>query len=299
MRVVHFSEYRHQWRGGPCRLARARLAAPRRRRFLDVRFRSRGLRRAHRTVRAVGGSRRPIEPDVPAGSAKTRTGGSVAKGTRRLRRVSRRLHRVWFRGGSRGEQRGYLPSSSNYQIRGLSRVPSSARTPRATRLDAARDDAAHRRVITTRTTARTSPASAASALSWEGATRGDFSHAVWLRKKAAFDAIADDRLHIVGPSKWIAAEAARSSLLKRFPVSVIPYGLDTGLYGPSPGAQAARSVPAWRRRCGAGAVRGRLAPAFAGRASTSSIGARGARPFAEHSARPRLDVAMRPNCNRN
>lgn len=70
-----------------------------------------------------------------------------------------------------------------------------------------------------------------------GSNTRDFSHAVWLRKKVAFDAIAGDRLHIVGPSKWIAAEAARSSLLKRFPVSVIPYGLDTDLYRPIPEAR--------------------------------------------------------------
>lgn len=65
----------------------------------------------------------------------------------------------------------------------------------------------------------------------------DFSHAVWHRKRTVFDAIPRDRLHIVGPSKWIAGEVSRSSLLGRFPVSVIPYGLDTDHYRPMPEAR--------------------------------------------------------------
>ena len=65
----------------------------------------------------------------------------------------------------------------------------------------------------------------------------DFSHAVWRRKQSAFAAIPSERLHVVGPSKWMAAEAARSSLLGRFAVSVIPYGLDTDLYRRIPEAR--------------------------------------------------------------
>lgn len=33
-------------------------------------------------------------------------------------------------------------------------------------------------------------------------------------------------MRIVAPSRWLASEAGRSPLLSRFPVSVIPYGLD-------------------------------------------------------------------------
>jgi glycosyltransferase involved in cell wall biosynthesis len=65
----------------------------------------------------------------------------------------------------------------------------------------------------------------------------DFSHAVWRRKQTAFAAIPRERLHVVAPSKWMAAEAARSRLLGRFPVSVIPYGLDTDRYRPIPDAR--------------------------------------------------------------
>ena len=67
--------------------------------------------------------------------------------------------------------------------------------------------------------------------------RRDFSHSVWRRKEAVFASIPRERIHVVGPSKWIAAEAARSSLLGRFPVSIIPYGLDTDLYRPMPEAR--------------------------------------------------------------
>jgi glycosyltransferase involved in cell wall biosynthesis len=60
----------------------------------------------------------------------------------------------------------------------------------------------------------------------------DLSRAVWTRKSAALSKLAPDRLHLVGTSRWIAAEAKRSSLLGRFPVSVIPNGLDTTEFAP-------------------------------------------------------------------
>jgi glycosyltransferase involved in cell wall biosynthesis len=61
----------------------------------------------------------------------------------------------------------------------------------------------------------------------------DFSHMVWRRKHEVFATIPRGRLHVVGPSQWIAGEAARSSLLGRFPVSIIPYGIDTDVYRPT------------------------------------------------------------------
>jgi glycosyltransferase involved in cell wall biosynthesis len=67
--------------------------------------------------------------------------------------------------------------------------------------------------------------------------RRDFSHSVWRRKQMVYGGIPRERLHVVGPSRWIASEAARSSLLGRYPVSVIPYGLDTDLYHPMPEAR--------------------------------------------------------------
>jgi glycosyltransferase involved in cell wall biosynthesis len=65
----------------------------------------------------------------------------------------------------------------------------------------------------------------------------DLSHSVWKRKHVVYDRIATGRLHLVGPSTWIAAEAQRSSLLKRFPVTVIPNGLDTDVFKPVPEAR--------------------------------------------------------------
>ena len=60
----------------------------------------------------------------------------------------------------------------------------------------------------------------------------DLSHQIWLRKKNALAHLADDRLHLVGTSRWIAGEAKRSSLMGRFPVSIIPNGLDVRDFAP-------------------------------------------------------------------
>jgi len=63
-------------------------------------------------------------------------------------------------------------------------------------------------------------------------TDDDLSRRIWQRKAAAFDAIPDGRLHLVATSRWLAAEAQRSSLLQRFPVTVIPHGVDTEIFRP-------------------------------------------------------------------
>lgn len=64
------------------------------------------------------------------------------------------------------------------------------------------------------------------------ANQKDLSNAIWKRKMAAFSSLASDRLHIVSPSKWLAQEAGRSSLLSKFSISVIPNGLDTQVFAP-------------------------------------------------------------------
>ena len=69
------------------------------------------------------------------------------------------------------------------------------------------------------------------------ANHNDWSHAVWTRKQRAYAGIAPSRIHVVGASQWIASEARRSALFGRFPVSVIPYGLDTEVFRPMPGAR--------------------------------------------------------------
>jgi glycosyltransferase involved in cell wall biosynthesis len=61
----------------------------------------------------------------------------------------------------------------------------------------------------------------------------DLSREIWERKERVFGRLAADRLHIVTPSRWLAAEAEASALFRgRFPVTVIPYGLDTDLFTP-------------------------------------------------------------------
>ena len=44
-------------------------------------------------------------------------------------------------------------------------------------------------------------------------------------------------MHVVGASHWIAEGARRSALLSGYPISVIPYGLDTDVFRPMPGAR--------------------------------------------------------------
>ncbi|MBD3322935.1 glycosyltransferase [candidate division KSB3 bacterium] len=60
----------------------------------------------------------------------------------------------------------------------------------------------------------------------------DLSRKIFLRKQAAFSHIAPDMLQLVTPSQWLAEEVRHSALLQRFPVNVIPNGLDTSVFTP-------------------------------------------------------------------
>jgi len=66
----------------------------------------------------------------------------------------------------------------------------------------------------------------------------DLARDIWRRKQDAFARVPEGRLHIVAPSRWMAAEAGRSALLGRFPVAVIPNGIDTGDFAPRDRAAA-------------------------------------------------------------
>ena len=57
------------------------------------------------------------------------------------------------------------------------------------------------------------------------------------RKKAAFT--APENLHIVTPSRWLAG-LAQASFLGKHPIHVIPNGIDTGVFHPTPGADLPR-----------------------------------------------------------
>jgi glycosyltransferase involved in cell wall biosynthesis len=60
----------------------------------------------------------------------------------------------------------------------------------------------------------------------------DLTREVWQRKCESFQKLRSDRLHIVTPSRWLGEQVGQSSLLSRFPRSVIPYGVDTDTFAP-------------------------------------------------------------------
>ncbi|MGB3682866.1 MAG: glycosyltransferase family 4 protein [Rubrobacteraceae bacterium] len=66
----------------------------------------------------------------------------------------------------------------------------------------------------------------------------DLSRQSWRRKREVYSQVAKDRLHVVGASRWLADEARRSSLFDGFPVTTIPYSLDTQAFAPRDHGQA-------------------------------------------------------------
>jgi glycosyltransferase involved in cell wall biosynthesis len=61
----------------------------------------------------------------------------------------------------------------------------------------------------------------------------DLSARIHRRKRQLFSQIEAARLHIVTTSRWLAGEAAKSTILRKFRISVIPNGLDTLDFSPS------------------------------------------------------------------
>lgn len=60
----------------------------------------------------------------------------------------------------------------------------------------------------------------------------DLSRSIWNRKNRSYENLITGNLHIVTPSQWMANLAEKSSLLKRFPKTVIPNGIDTEVFSP-------------------------------------------------------------------
>lgn len=60
----------------------------------------------------------------------------------------------------------------------------------------------------------------------------DLTRRIHRRKAAALAMLEPRTTRVVAPSHWLAEEAARSSLLKRFQIDVVPNGLDTNMFRP-------------------------------------------------------------------
>ena len=60
----------------------------------------------------------------------------------------------------------------------------------------------------------------------------DLSRKVWTRKQRLFSQVPHSALHFVAPSKWLAEKAKQSPILGRFPVVIIPHGVDLGEFTP-------------------------------------------------------------------
>jgi glycosyltransferase involved in cell wall biosynthesis len=60
----------------------------------------------------------------------------------------------------------------------------------------------------------------------------DLTRQVWHRKWKSYQAVRPRQLHVITPSCWLQNEVKRSSLLARFPCSVIPNALDTQVFAP-------------------------------------------------------------------
>ena len=63
----------------------------------------------------------------------------------------------------------------------------------------------------------------------------DLSRQVFEQKQALF---AEASIHFTPPSRWLAAEAQRSTLLQRFPFTVIPYAINQRIFRPIRRAEA-------------------------------------------------------------
>jgi glycosyltransferase involved in cell wall biosynthesis len=65
-----------------------------------------------------------------------------------------------------------------------------------------------------------------------GREENDLSRQIWNRKQTAYNRMPAERLQLVAPCRWVADEARHSFLLGRFPVTVIPYGVDVEAFAP-------------------------------------------------------------------
>jgi len=70
----------------------------------------------------------------------------------------------------------------------------------------------------------------------------DLSRRVWMRKRQALEHVSSDGLILVAPSRWMAEQATRSSLMGAFTCHTIPYGVNTQSFVPGDRFEARRSL---------------------------------------------------------
>lgn len=77
-------------------------------------------------------------------------------------------------------------------------------------------------------------------------TVDDLSREIFLKKQDAFRQLNPDKFHVVTPSRWLAEEGSRSTLMKRFSFTVIPNGVDTDVFAPrsTSGLRETLAIPA-------------------------------------------------------
>ena len=73
----------------------------------------------------------------------------------------------------------------------------------------------------------------------------DLAHEVWQRKQRVFSRLGAERLHIIALNRWMAKNVRQSPLLGKFPVSIVPNGIDTNVFVPheKSGARALLEIP--------------------------------------------------------
>jgi glycosyltransferase involved in cell wall biosynthesis len=62
--------------------------------------------------------------------------------------------------------------------------------------------------------------------------QNDLSRRIWKRKYRLFSSLDSSRVHLVALNRWMEAEVKRSPLLQKYPVSVIPNGVDLSVFRP-------------------------------------------------------------------
>jgi glycosyltransferase involved in cell wall biosynthesis len=60
----------------------------------------------------------------------------------------------------------------------------------------------------------------------------DLSRQIWRRKEETFKALEPERLRFIALNRWMADLIARSPILRKFQVTVIPNGVDTEVFAP-------------------------------------------------------------------